>query len=65
MDKHALKNAGLAEDEIIRIMETPMMDERQKMLKKIRCRLMNNIHKEQQKLDSLDYILYQMQNKGT
>lgn len=64
MDKYTLRNAGLKEDEIIKIMETPTIVEKQKMLKKIRCRLVNDIHKEQQKLDSLDYILYQLQNGG-
>ena len=64
MDKHTFRNAGLTEDEIIRIMEISTMVEKQKMLKKIRCRLVKEIHKEQQKLDSLDYILYQLQNGG-
>ena len=64
MDKNILRNVGLTEDEIIEIMETPTRIEKQKMLKKIRCRLVNEIHKEQQKLDSLDYILYQLKNGG-
>ncbi len=37
--------------------------ERQRIIKMERCRLLEDIHDKQQKLDRLDYMLHELKNK--
>lgn len=38
--------------------------ERQRIIKLERCRLLDEIHLKQQQLDRLDYMLYKLKNGG-
>ncbi len=59
-----LRDAGCSDDFIaafLRVWETGSTKEQLRLLSSQRCRLLNNVHAEQRKLDCLDYLRYQLE----
>lgn len=65
---HALLKAGMDMDTLkrfIRLMDdqTDTTAEQVKLLRKCRCRLLEEIHGKQQSLDQLDYLIYELKKQ--
>ncbi len=61
-----LYDAGCCEKDISAVMElleAKKMTEGIKKLRQCRCTLMNELHIQQQKVDCLDYLIYQLGGK--
>ena len=61
-----LKDAGCTDEEITAFMkelEAGKPNKSKKVLCKCRCRVLDDLHAEQKKLECLDYLAYQMKDR--
>lgn len=59
-----LKDAGCSTDEIstiCRLYDAGQVQEAVRVLRRHRCGLMDNLHESQNRVDCLDYLVYQME----
>lgn len=59
-DIYSLAKAGLSKEEINEISGCEDRERQIQMLRKCRYRLLDDIHKKQQSLDEIDYMISQM-----
>jgi hypothetical protein len=57
------ENIGLTEEEVRALLACTADEERIRLLRKYRRRLLEDVHKKQQSLDCLDYLIHQIQNE--
>ena len=62
-DPYSLARAGLCQQEIAKISGCEDQEAQIRMLRKIRYRLLDEIHGKQQSLDTIDYMICQMKAK--
>ena len=61
----ALQRAGMELEELKKLCDlqrSGCCEAKIRLLRKCRCRLLEQIHQKQQALDRLDYLIYQMKN---
>lgn len=63
-DIYSLAKAGLSEEEIAEIAGCENIDRQIQMLRKCRYGLLDEIHKKQQSLDEIDYMISRMKGAG-
>lgn len=63
-DVYTLAKAGLDKEEIREILECGNRETQIRILRKIRYRMLDEIHKKQQDLDEIDYMIGKMK-EGT
>lgn len=56
-DYDFLTNAGLSKEEITKISECEDQEMQIRMLRKYRCKLLDEVHGKQQSLDAIDYMI--------
>ncbi len=59
-DVYSLAKAGIGKEEIDKITKCEDKERQIQMLRKCRYRLLDEIHKKQQSLDEIDYMISQM-----
>ena len=59
-DVYALAKAGLSKETINEILRCENRERQIQMLRKYRCRLLEEIHGKQQSLDEIDYMISRM-----
>lgn len=62
-DPYSLANAGLSQEEIAKISKCENPDAQIRILRKIRYRLLDEIHGKQQSLDTIDYLISKMKGQ--
>ncbi len=63
-DIYSLAKAGLSKAEIDEISECEDRERQIRMIRKCRCRLLEEIHGKQQSLDEIDYMIRKMKERG-
>ncbi len=56
-DYYSLAKAGLSQEDIAKITECEDQETQIKMLRKFRYELLDEIHRKQQSLDAIDYMI--------
>ncbi|MDE7299772.1 MAG: hypothetical protein K2N94_13265 [Lachnospiraceae bacterium] len=59
-DIYSLAKAGLSREEIDKITQCGDKERKMHLLRKYRCRLLDEIHRKQQSLDEIDYMISRM-----
>ena len=60
LDIYSLAKTGLSREEIDEISQCMDREMQIRMLRKCRCRLLDEIHEKQQSLDKIDYVIIRM-----
>ena len=60
LDIYSLAKTGLSREEIDEISQCKDREMQIRMLRKCRCRLLDEIHEKQQSLDKIDYVIIKM-----
>ncbi len=63
LDIHALFKAGISKEQIEEIVRCGDKDVQIRMLRKYRYKLLDEIHKKQQSLDEIDYMVSKMRKR--
>jgi hypothetical protein len=58
---HSLLKAGLEREEVKRFL-TEREEEQVRMLRKLRCRMICDMHEQQQEIDKIDYLIREIKN---
>jgi hypothetical protein len=56
------ENIGLTENEVQALLACATHEEEIRLLQRFRSRLLEDVHKKQQSLDCLDYLIHQIRN---
>ena len=62
-----LKDAGCSDmliEQFLNLLQIGTQKERLRLLNEHRCRLLDSIHKNQKKLDCLDYLIFEMKQQN-
>lgn len=62
-DVYSLSRAGFSKERIEEIIRCDDKEIQIRMLRKCRCQLLDEIHKKQQSLDEIDYIICKMKER--